>query len=319
MKVVDTFFQLEEESQKVLIRNVDRLFQEARLRREEAAKVQAIKVLAFGKYSVLVPSYNVARHFDQPLAPSFAKPSPESRSLSVTRMIPGQQLYGTMIPRPETEAALYSEAEQRILKRREANGMIPMTHSSDTPITEPDSDGVTLLDEQEARRRPTLLNQEAIEIVAASDEEEEVLATHTSEQDEPSTARGIREAETNLTSFASSSYYTSSYDDSTDSEEGQDSDTKENDEGMEIVRKPSAYAADEGLEVVATGRLQSIEEQELHLLRSKSLDSVIFHRRESKDISCNDSDEEDELDANEMKRVSSEIVQSSSSVSATLS
>ncbi|CAJ1937033.1 unnamed protein product [Cylindrotheca closterium] len=316
MKVIDTFFQLEEESQKVLIRNIDRLFQEARLRREEAVKVQAIKVLAFGKYSVLVPSYNVARHFDQPLAPSFAKQSPESHSLHVAQMIPGQQLYGTMIPRPETEAALYSEAEQRILKHREASSLIPNTPSSDiTPTTEPDSseDG-TNAQERGASRRPTLLHQEAIEVVAVvSDGEDEALATISNEEDNLSAAAlRIRTVETNVTSFASSSYYdSSSYDNSTGSSEDED-DQNDDRKGIEIVPKASTYAEDEGLEIVATGRLQSMEPDELLLLRSKSLDSIIFHRRESQDIARDGSEEGEGLDASEMRRVSSEVGYSTS-------
>eukprot|EP00980_Cylindrotheca_fusiformis_P026175 scaffold15497_cov117-Cylindrotheca_fusiformis.AAC.2 len=106
MKLVDFFMIPEEGKEKVLIKNADRLFQEARLRREEAVKVQDIKALAFGKYSVQVPSFNVARHFDRPLAHSFAKPCLERPAVQVARMIPGQQFYGTMIPRPEEGVVL---------------------------------------------------------------------------------------------------------------------------------------------------------------------------------------------------------------------
>jgi hypothetical protein len=59
MKLVDLCFGQEKYSEKGLVKNSDILFRKARLRREEARKIQDIKVLAFGKYSIQVPSYNL--------------------------------------------------------------------------------------------------------------------------------------------------------------------------------------------------------------------------------------------------------------------
>jgi len=216
-----------------------------------------------------------------------------------------------MIPRPETEAKLYSEAEERILqKRRKEEALLSTSPSSETPLTESDSE-----------RGP---DHGGIEIVALSDDEEgEASRRNCTEGEEPLVVDEIRESETNNgTSFASSNYDDSSSDD--DDSSADERAEEEEEEGLEILpRRSPAFAADEeGLEVVATGRLQSIQMEELDLLRSKSLDSVLFHRRESQDIShCDDSDGEDTLRAScsEMKRVQSEVAKSSSSVFTTMS
>jgi hypothetical protein len=240
MKLVDMFLMPGEGREKVLKKNSDRLFQQARLRREEAVKVQDIKVLAFGKYSVQVPSFNVARHFDKPLAHSFANPCHDRPNLHIARMIPGQQVYGTMIPRPEKEALLYAQNEQRILQQRNISSTpnIRDTPSSDTAktATETNTD-----DEKEVTRAP------------ARD------------------SKGVNGSANGCVATA--------------------------DEGMEVLPKNVDGIEDEGMEVVATGRLQSTltEWKEIELLRCKSLDSVLFHKREAQQNQYDD-DEEEELD-----------------------
>jgi hypothetical protein len=79
----------------------------ARTRREEALKLKDLKELQFGEYVTLVPAFNLARHFDRPLPDSTAKlcaDLPSQGCLEATLCIPGQQLYGVMIPRPQEEA-----------------------------------------------------------------------------------------------------------------------------------------------------------------------------------------------------------------------
>jgi hypothetical protein len=106
----------------------------ARRRREEALKIKDMKELAFGKYSVQVPSFNLSRHFDRPLPDSssvvckdFAKlcrqnghPMSVVTDVHKDPWIPGQHLYGMMIPRPEEDEKVYrAEAVigERVLKQ----------------------------------------------------------------------------------------------------------------------------------------------------------------------------------------------------------
>jgi len=126
MKLVDLFLRANEKKDgtlKSLMRNFDIQSNHARLSREEGLKVKDIKQVAFGTYSVQVPSFNLSRHHDRPLPQSSSRvcrktPPPSNphrmhRSISVTDigkktpLIPGQQLYGCMIPRPEYDAEIH--------------------------------------------------------------------------------------------------------------------------------------------------------------------------------------------------------------------
>jgi len=122
MKIVDLFFRATEKKDgklNELIRDFDIQSTHARLRREEALKVKDIKEVAFGTYSVQVPSFNLSRHHDRPLPQSSSRiyrKAPQrhdSKRVSVTKfgmqttLIPGQQLYGAMIPRPEYDEEIY--------------------------------------------------------------------------------------------------------------------------------------------------------------------------------------------------------------------
>lgn len=121
MKLVDLFLRANEKKDgklKNLIKNFDMQSNNARLSREEALKVKDMKEVAFGTYSVQVPSFNLSRHYDRPLPQSSSRvyrKAPPCRNvrnnLRVSMaglgrqdmLIPGQQLYGAMIPRPEYE------------------------------------------------------------------------------------------------------------------------------------------------------------------------------------------------------------------------
>ncbi|CAB9513762.1 expressed unknown protein [Seminavis robusta] len=72
----------------------------ARIRREEAVKLKDVKCLAFGEFVTLVPSENLPRHYDRPLHESLARhvPNEGADRMPATSRIPGQQLYGAMIP-----------------------------------------------------------------------------------------------------------------------------------------------------------------------------------------------------------------------------
>eukprot|EP00536_Pseudo-nitzschia_multiseries_P001620 jgi/Psemu1/294478/fgenesh1_pm.21_\ len=125
MKLVDIFLRANEKKDGKLnemIKNFDIQSGHARLSREEALKIKDIKSVAFGTYSVQVPSFNLSRHYDRPLPQSSSRiyrQAPKRRStknnlrMSVTELgnqktlIPGQQLYGAMIPRPEYDEEIY--------------------------------------------------------------------------------------------------------------------------------------------------------------------------------------------------------------------
>jgi hypothetical protein len=78
----------------------------ARIRRQEALKLRDMKCLAFGKYITLIPSHNLSRHFDRPLPTSSARihSSGTNNEKLAPLGIPGQQLFGTILPRSESES-----------------------------------------------------------------------------------------------------------------------------------------------------------------------------------------------------------------------
>jgi len=167
MKLVDLFLRAKEKKDiDAVMKNFDIQSYNARLKREESLKVKDLKEVAFGKYSVQVPSFNLckfvahifvqvvnryafshffsisfpcsARHFDRPLPQSSSRvcrQNPKAinrarkRRVSVAEigrknpLIPGQQLYGDMIPRPEYDEKIFqyqrTVAEQKMQSFRE--------------------------------------------------------------------------------------------------------------------------------------------------------------------------------------------------------
>mmetsp|Transcript_27095 Transcript_27095/g.30920 ORF Transcript_27095/g.30920 Transcript_27095/m.30920 type:complete len:1030 (-) Transcript_27095:480-3569(-) len=113
MKLIDISLRYNNKRERAinkLMENFDVKSHLARLRREEAIKLKDIKAIAFGKFSTLVPSLNLARHYDRPLPESWAKIRRDivkCKELSLRGIpnknpyFPGQQLYGTMIPKPQ--------------------------------------------------------------------------------------------------------------------------------------------------------------------------------------------------------------------------
>jgi C2 domain len=78
----------------------------ARIRRQEALKLRDMKCLAFGKYITLIPSFNLSRHFDRPLAASSARlHNTTIAQEKIARLgVPGQQLFGVILPRTASES-----------------------------------------------------------------------------------------------------------------------------------------------------------------------------------------------------------------------
>ena len=93
------------------------------LKAQQTAKHEEVKSMLFGNYSTRVPNFNLSRHFDRPLPVSFSSgdsPSPfiENDSSTVDNFsVPGQQLFGVMVPRFE-QGAIAFEKERPILKAR---------------------------------------------------------------------------------------------------------------------------------------------------------------------------------------------------------
>lgn len=75
---------------------------EARCRQEDAGKLKAFRRLLFGKFATWVPSLYWSPHQDYPLATSNACASGSDTPSDVCQLpiIPGQTIYGKMIPRP---------------------------------------------------------------------------------------------------------------------------------------------------------------------------------------------------------------------------
>ena len=178
MILVDLILRAKEKKEGTLIelmRNFDIQSNGARLKREQDLKVKDMKELAYGKYSVQVPSFNLckfvvhfssepannfmfthfspaivsilstcaARHYDRPLSQSSSRVCREkpkeirrahNRRVSVADigrknpLIPGQQLYGCMIPRPEYDEKIHQYeraiAEQKMQSFKDCVGRI---------------------------------------------------------------------------------------------------------------------------------------------------------------------------------------------------
>ena len=112
MKFIDLILRANGDGADVLEKAMEKFHKEsvgARIRRQEAVKLRDMKCLAFGKYITLVPSHNLSRHFDRPLPESFAKHNPAQPVELAPHGVPGQQLFGTVLPRTEHENELHSK------------------------------------------------------------------------------------------------------------------------------------------------------------------------------------------------------------------
>lgn len=102
MKIVDLWLRANKSDEFLkVMATFDQKKKAARLRREQALKVKAVKCLRFGQFITQVPAYNLARHFDRPLPASTARLARKAPKIECNSYIPGQQLYGEMIPRLE--------------------------------------------------------------------------------------------------------------------------------------------------------------------------------------------------------------------------
>ena len=128
MKFVDVFLEAQAKKNDTSVeKELEKFRQEsklARLRREEALKLKAVKEIRFGKFITQVPAFNLARHHDRPLPQSSARifcreaqPTEDIVKVDTSLWLPGQQLHGSMIPRPENVYSRNQELETKQLDR----------------------------------------------------------------------------------------------------------------------------------------------------------------------------------------------------------
>lgn len=120
MKIVDLLLRSNSEDDSTIIKAMEKFNQDvvvARAKHQDAVKLKDVKCLAFGDYITLVPSFNLTRHYDHPLASSFARLyQPGNEIKMAPGRIPPQQFYGTMIPRTQPDSVVF-EGDQAKLRR----------------------------------------------------------------------------------------------------------------------------------------------------------------------------------------------------------
>ena len=130
MKFVDVYLEAQaKKNDSSLEKELEKFHEQskkARMKREDALKLKAVKEIRFGKFITLVPAYNLARHHDRPLPQSsarvFTRDLAKGDQLVVKKdekkaWVPGQQLHGSMIPRPENLYLKNQELEIKQLGR----------------------------------------------------------------------------------------------------------------------------------------------------------------------------------------------------------
>jgi hypothetical protein len=123
-KVTELMKEIQEREQKV--------WMNVRMQQEEVLKLKAVRSMRFGRFSFKVPSLNITRYRDIPLSDSFAIPYKDEDSICVTRYIPGQKHYGTMIPEFTKSIELTESAKkarrQQLLKLKSTYNMSINNH-----------------------------------------------------------------------------------------------------------------------------------------------------------------------------------------------
>ena len=117
MKIVDAYLLNSRGEDKVLQQAVAKFNQQsfrARARHQDALKLKDMKCLRFGQYLTLVPSFNLARYYDRPLATSHARLHKEVPVQISAHRILGQQLFGDIIPRTQEEDEAFAEEREQL-------------------------------------------------------------------------------------------------------------------------------------------------------------------------------------------------------------
>jgi hypothetical protein len=197
-----------------------------------------------------------ARHYDRPLPESFAtKCSKTTENIIISKFIPGQQLYGAMIPRLQDDTLLSVKTED--MAEQAAPAIADTWLQADKLGDDRDNTAygdeisISLKKEKVIQNKP---EGNEVEVGFMEDEGLEIVSTG-----------AMQPVEVQLLRTKSL--------DSTQGDETSISLKKEKiiqnkSEGNEVE---VGFMEDEGLEVVSTGAMQPVEVQ---LLRTKSLDST---------------------------------------------
>lgn len=93
-----------------------------RIKREEAVKLRATRIIRFGPFAIKVPSANITRFHDYPLPSSTANPiagcSSDNIAVDISQHVPGQKHSGVMIP--ELSETVKKTKTNRREKKRDA-------------------------------------------------------------------------------------------------------------------------------------------------------------------------------------------------------
>ena len=89
----------------------------ARIRREKALKLKAMKRFCFGKYLIENPVFNEDLYWDTPLPESSASPCKDPPSIEIAETRYGQQLTGDMIPEREIQMSGKRESSNPLLNK----------------------------------------------------------------------------------------------------------------------------------------------------------------------------------------------------------
>jgi hypothetical protein len=165
---------------------------EARCRQENTHKLKHFRHALYGKYATWVPPLFWSPHQDFPLPSSSAygdggSKIPPKENMNGFPYMPGQQLHGMLIPRPEAQwrrnVQESQEGREKAMTLYQAIADSQASKSSNKGILEPSSDrGSSLLINplsmqstpsslSRSRRESTTLEQEGLEIVDLYDEE----------------------------------------------------------------------------------------------------------------------------------------------------
>jgi hypothetical protein len=131
MMIVDAYLHNSnsEDHEKLLQKTMKKFKEErlhARARRQQASKLKDLKCEMFGKYITLIPNFNLNRHFDRPVACSFARlhQQQDEKEKKVKKLpnkfIPGQQFFGVMVPRTQPAALEFEKEQPKLQKTLEA-------------------------------------------------------------------------------------------------------------------------------------------------------------------------------------------------------
>ena len=89
----------------------------ARVRKENALKLQAMKCFCFGKYLIETSVFNEDLFWDTPLPESYATPCTDPPSINIVETRYGQQLTGDMVPQREVHLSGQKGRKKHIINR----------------------------------------------------------------------------------------------------------------------------------------------------------------------------------------------------------